>query len=235
MSGLGGAIKSLVRVALAIFLAFLGLAVAGAIGLWAWNAYQAREAKPFEAVRDWQVDLTERLSMKLFVRTKVVTNRLFATVRFEGYPDYLSFDDNQTHGSLTLRFLDADGFELLTKPIPLNAFTAGIGADGKRAGLYTQFEDTISLNTYKRFNRISLAWSLRTEIERPVPPPIPAPKPAAPKPTTLDHCAPGLTKAERLQRLAQHGSVREKGLNEFSAGSRSVTFTYSGDSILSCN
>lgn len=235
VNGLGGAIKSTFKVAFAIFLAFMGLALAGTIGVWAWNAYQAREAKPFEEARDWKLDATSQLSMKLLVRTKVIGGRLLATVRFDGSPDYLTYYENKQNGWVAIVFLDADGFKLLTKQIPLNKFVGSVDEDGKRVGINTQFEETISLDTYKRFSSLSLTWSLKTNVEPSAPPPAPAPKAVAPKPTMLDHCAPGLTRAERLQRLAQYGSVREKGLNEYSAGSRSVIFTYSGNSILSCN
>lgn len=44
----------------------------------------------------------------------------------------------------------------------------------------------------------------------------------------LDHCAPGLSKAERLKRLAQHGTIRETGAGEFQAGGRTVNFLYDG-------
>lgn len=44
----------------------------------------------------------------------------------------------------------------------------------------------------------------------------------------LDHCAPGLLKAERLKRLAQHGTVRETGAGEFQAGGRTIHFMYDG-------
>lgn len=48
-----------------------------------------------------------------------------------------------------------------------------------------------------------------------------------------DHCAPNLSKAERLKRLALKGKVRETGANSYSAGSGYVTFNYSGD-LISC-
>jgi len=50
----------------------------------------------------------------------------------------------------------------------------------------------------------------------------------------LDHCAPGLSKAERMKRLAQHGTVRETGTGAFEAGGRTVTFGYDGG-LLYCH
>ena len=49
----------------------------------------------------------------------------------------------------------------------------------------------------------------------------------------LDHCAPGISKAERLKRLSQYGTVREVGNASFEAGGRTVSFHYDG-SLLHC-
>lgn len=40
----------------------------------------------------------------------------------------------------------------------------------------------------------------------------------------LDHCAPDLSRTERLKRLAQHGAVRETGTGHYEASERSVAF-----------
>ena len=48
-----------------------------------------------------------------------------------------------------------------------------------------------------------------------------------------DHCAPSLSKAERLKRLALKGNVRETGANTYTAGGGYVSFNY-GDSLLQC-
>jgi hypothetical protein len=49
----------------------------------------------------------------------------------------------------------------------------------------------------------------------------------------LDHCSPGISKAERLKRLAQYGTVREVGNASFEAGGRTVSFHYDG-ALLHC-
>lgn len=56
--------------------------------------------------------------------------------------------------------------------------------------------------------------------------PPPAPQPAPEAKPVLDHCAPGLSKAERLKRLAQHGTVRETGAGEYQPGGRTINFIY---------
>lgn len=47
-------------------------------------------------------------------------------------------------------------------------------------------------------------------------------------PVVLDHCAPGLSKQERLKRLEQHGTVRETGAGQFEAGMNAIVFSYDG-------
>lgn len=44
----------------------------------------------------------------------------------------------------------------------------------------------------------------------------------------LDHCAPGLSKSERMKRLGRHGTVRETGAGTFEAGDRTISFGYDG-------
>lgn len=58
--------------------------------------------------------------------------------------------------------------------------------------------------------------------------------PDAAKPdVSADHCAPSISKAERFKRLSKYGAVRETGLNEYSAGSKSITFL-SPTELLNC-
>lgn len=49
-----------------------------------------------------------------------------------------------------------------------------------------------------------------------------------------DHCAPNLSRAERLKRLALKGNVRETGLHTYTAGGGFVSFYNSGDSLSQC-
>ena len=53
------------------------------------------------------------------------------------------------------------------------------------------------------------------------------------KKESTDHCAPNLSKAERLKRLGLKGTVRETGANSYIAGGSYVTFSYYGD-LVSC-
>jgi hypothetical protein len=72
-------------------------------------------------------------------------------------------------------------------------------------------------------------WNMNT-----TPPKLNRVAPDAAKPDLVaDHCAPNISKSERLKRLSTHGTLRETGLNEFSAGSRSITFL-STTELLNC-
>ena len=48
-----------------------------------------------------------------------------------------------------------------------------------------------------------------------------------------DHCAPGLSRSERLRRLALKGAVRETGKDTYSVGYSEIMFSYDG-SVLIC-
>ena len=50
-----------------------------------------------------------------------------------------------------------------------------------------------------------------------------------------DHCAPNLSRAERLKRLALKGNVRETGADTYTNGSGFVSFYDSGNSLRQCN
>lgn len=224
MSSLATFFKSTSKVALAIFLALLGLGIVGTLGTWVVTSYQAREAKPYEEVRNWEVDLAENLHMKLKARTKVVSNTLMAAFRFSGYPPFLLFPKNSSAG-FTVHFLDKDGFKVYSKDVKFSEFSNIVDRDGKKVGLDVQIQDHMNVDEYKRFDRLTVEWTFQTET------------PTEPKwqdaPVLLDHCAPNLSRAERLKRLAQYGTVRETGTGNYSAGGRSVHF-YSDGSLLSC-
>ena len=104
-------------------------------------------------------------------------------------------------------------------------FSGVVGPDGKKTGLRTQFEDYIDLDTYARFNRLVVEWTLDTKLQE---------KPNwQSAPIVLDHCAPNLTRSERLKRLAQHGNVRQTGSGAYAAGNHRLHFFDDG-SLLNC-
>jgi hypothetical protein len=121
--------------------------------------------------------------------------------------------------------LDRDGFKIHTKTIKISEFSSIVGSDGKKIGLNSQFEDHIDIETYMRFTQLTVEWALDTET--------PKESAARPDPVVLDHCAPNLSKSERIKRLSQYGTIRETGNNSYSAGNRSLHF-FSDASLLDC-
>jgi hypothetical protein len=74
-------------------------------------------------------------------------------------------------------------------------------------------------------------WTFDTQIPKVVTP-TSSSKPLAVGGT--DHCAPSLSRAERLKRLAMFGTVRETGKDTYSAGGRSVMLGWDGG-VIYCN
>lgn len=234
---LKGFARATARTATAIFLALLALIATVAGVFWAKASYEERQAKPYETVHEWKVDMREPLALDVRGKTKLVGNQLLASLEVVGYPQYMSAPKNQS-AQIIFEFLDSDGFRVLTKPVAISEFMSIVGKDGKPTGLLHQFEDYMSLDAYKRISQLKVGWTLDVQAT-PLAPPTPAPAPisapaahpsAEPK---LDHCAPGLSRAERLRRLAQHGTVRETGLGMYSAGMSSIHFLSTGE-LLSC-
>lgn len=223
--------KASFKIALAIFIAAASLSLVGLIG-WKITDYREKDsAKQYEAVRSWDVDLRENLQMQVNARTKVVDNTFLATVSFTGYPEFLTnprLAYKNRNASFTLNFTDQDGFKLREKIIPINQMTSTVDASGKKIGLEYQYSEFTPTDTYKRFAALSIQWNVETQS-----PPVSAIESTATD-KSLDHCGPGLSKTERLKRLALNGSLRETGMNSYTAGSKSIAFGYDGG-VIYCN
>lgn len=223
--------KATVRTAIALFLAGLALFATAACFFWAKASYEEREAKPYEAIHAWNVDMRDALALDVKGKTKLVGSKLLVSINLAGYPPYMASPKNR-QAQLIFDFLDNDGFRVHTKSVVISDFTSVVGKDGETIGLQYQFEDYLGLDDYKRISRLDVGWTFdvkatSTPVAVPQPPP-----PIAPK---LDHCAPGLSRAERMKRLAQYGAVRETGPGMYTAGSHFVSFfTYDG-SLLHCS
>ena len=218
------------RLALALFLAGVALSLAVAAYAWATSAYERHEAKPFETLKEWSADLRENIGVRLTAKTKVVDGKLLLSVDIQGYPPSLTdprLSERNQKAQLLIHFLDSDGFQVFSKPIKIPEFSSIVGTNGEKIGLRTQEQSYLALSDYKRFQRIQVEWTLETSA-----PPAPSTDSKV-EPTALDHCAPSLSRAERLRRLSKHGELRETGLGSFSAGSRSVHFL-SDRELLSC-
>ncbi|MEV3817093.1 hypothetical protein RI537_13355 [Aeromonas salmonicida] len=214
--------KASLRTATAISLVLLGLAIAIGIYSLAKDFYEKQQAKPFEEIRVWKFDLKNPIGVEVQARTKLVAGNLLGFIEVIGYPKYFS-DLRNVNASLIFEFLDKDGFRIISTPVKISDFTIVVGKDGKNTGLGYQIEKRTSLEQYKRFSRMQVGWNLITEAAVQPPPQKPV----------LDHCAPNISKNERLQRLAQHGTVREIGKGAYRAAEHSVFFFYDG-TLLNC-
>lgn len=212
--------RSAMKIATAIFLAFVALSVLG-WGAWTFNETRTREAaKQYEVLREWSEDLRSNLGMQLRAKTKVVNGRLYISANFEGHPAFLSHPmlaaKNQA-GRFILRFVDADGFKVYEIATTVSEWSSVVDGSGQKVGLSKQFDEYLSIEDYQRFARLDVQWNLETEI------PDPVVMPSVSDRGVLDHCAPKLARAERLRRLAQHGTVRETGVGSYTAGGKSLT------------
>lgn len=221
--------KGAMKVATAIVVAVVVLSV---LGWGAWKFQDMKEkadAKQYEAIKLWPVDLKENLQMTLLARTKLVDGRLLTEVNVNGYPAYLSDPRLQVKNrdaGLTLLFQDKDGFKVHSKPIAIREFSGIVDSKGVRSGLRYEFDNYMSVTDYARISQLRVEWTLETVI-----PPMPVAT-KSPENAEGDHCAPNLSKAERLKRLARHGSVRETGAGGYQAGIHEVMFnTYDGSLI----
>lgn len=222
-------ITSTGKLAIAIFLALLGFS--GAWALWGKveRDSERRSAEPFEVVKPWSVDLRGQLGTSFTARTKLVNGELFTNIKSDNYPGFLAnpaLKYRNANGSITLEFLDSDGFKVFTKSIGIKEFTSIVNAQGVNSQIEAEFDEPLSVDKYRRFSNLAISWSLVTVTPNsPASDDQPSSKP--------DPCTPGLSKSERLKRLSQHGTTREVGLGEYSAGDHSIVFSYDG-SLVSC-
>ncbi|MDO9485020.1 MAG: hypothetical protein Q7K25_03055 [Actinomycetota bacterium] len=216
----------------------MALVLAGLVGAavyWGWT-YQARaQAKNAEIAREWKKDLPP-LKMVLKAKTKYANEVMYASVEFIGFPEFLNYGPNFNE-KFTLQWNDADGFTRIEKEIKISDMTAFVDSSGKREGLSAQFTQAATLDDYVKLSGLSVGWTLKVETPKAAASPLLA-APAKPQRppedlTDADHCAPGISREERLRRLAAHGRVRETGLGEYTAGTRQVNILSSGQ-LLSC-
>ena len=218
-------LKGTLRVALAIFVALVGLAAVVAIYVQVKESRERDAAKPFEEVHNWQFDLKHQLGVDVRAKTKLVAGKLLVSIDVVGHSKYFSDPRNQG-GSLNFQFIDKDGFKIASNSVKISEFATTVGKTGEPIGLQHQYDEYLEVDRYRQFARLMVGWNLVTE-------PVPAME-AQPTKPVVDHCAPNLSKAERLKRLAQYGSVRETGTGSYSAGGRSITFFEYDGSLLNC-
>lgn len=218
------------RIATALTVAGIVLAALGLAATWGYESRQKRKAAPYEVQKFWGQDLTQHLGMKLVARTKLVDSQMLLVAQFVGSPTFLNdrlLAERNRDAYINFQFSDADGFKLHEEKVDLSSFTSNLNDKGEKAGLEYQSSKYMDPEQYARIAQIGVTWNINTT-------PDPVAAQSLPETQFADHCAPGISRAERMKRLATRGRVREEGYNTFAVGTRSVTFSYEGG-VLSCN
>jgi hypothetical protein len=221
--------KGAMKVVTAIVVAVVALSVLG-WGVWKLQDMKVKaDAKQYESIKPWNLNLKENLQMTLLARTKLVDGRLLAEVNIDGYPAYLTdprLEAKNRDAGITLLFQDIDGFKVHAKTIAIREFSGIVDSKGARSGLRYEFDDYMGVADYARISQLRVEWTMETVI-----PPTPLATKSL-EDASADHCAPNLSKAERLKRLAKHGSLRETGAGGYQAGNHEVMFnTYDGSLV----
>lgn len=222
------------RLATAIFLSVCAFALVIGLGWGGYHYWEKARAKQYESIKLWTVDARTNLQFSLIARTKLVDRRFFIKVDTDAYPSYLKdpilFAKN-VNKAIILNFSDKDGFKVFSKPIPISALSASVDAAGKPAGLSFEGDEYMDLPTYASMTRLDVEWTVETAA-----PPVATTGtvPTEASQPLLDYCAPNLTKAERLKRLAQYGTVRQTGDGSYAVGYRTVAFFTIDNSLLNC-
>lgn len=225
-------LRATAKISIAIVVAVLILCVVGGI-VWKVIDYRTKEEEgKFQISKDWSYDVKQNLGMQLVARTKLVDGTMYMSVRFDGYPAYLSdpvaYEKNRD-GFISIQFMDDDGFKVYEKSVKIREMNSMVDPMGKKIGLNHQFDEFVGVDRYKRFTSMRIMWNLDTDAAAIAAPP----KAAIVKPSLNDHCAPNISRGERLNRLAQHGLVRQTGMGEYAVGGRSFTVLSDGE-LLSC-
>lgn len=214
------------RLTTAIFLSVCALALVVGVGWGAYSYWEKAQAAEYEVVKRWQVDLRSPLQFSLLAKTKLVDGRLFLKLDTDAYPPYLQKESNGA-AMISLDFVDKDGFKVYSKPVVIRDFSKTVDAEGKPITLSFEDDEYMSVATYASLRTLDVRWNLDTAM------PVEQIG-AGSDQRLLDHCAPRISKAERLKRLAQHGEVRQVRDGAYVVGDRQVTFFTVDNSLLDC-
>lgn len=244
MSGIVEKIKNLFgsagKLAFALFLAGAGLLAIVELYSETTNFLKNKSLEKYAIATPWATDLSQ-IGLKLEGKRKYLNGGLAVTLNFIGYPKFLSDPilkekNKDKSNGFFLHFQDSDGFDIVKIFMPMNSLNIVVNNDGNTSGLSGQVEDVISAEQYARIANVRVAWNLDTETPKPVAPqpsaapiaPVRRDDPTSNQSITGDHCEPGISRAIRLKRLAQHGTVRQTGDDTYRAGSHEVMFGYDG-------
>jgi len=222
-----GHIRSSMRLATSLF--FAGTAILIVVGgVWlASDRWEKVQARQYETPKLWTVNLRNNLHFNLTAKTKLSDGRLYMTISSDAYPPYLAYARAAKDAGLVVNFVDKDGFKVHSKPIMLGSFMTNVNESGKPVGMSFEDSEYMDVDTYASIAKLDVQWSFSTEVPH-------TPSESAPAEALLDPCAPNLAKAERLRRLAQHGTVRQTGPGVYEAAGREVAFFTHDSSLLNC-
>lgn len=220
------------KIAVALFLAGGGLLLAALLYGWVSAKIEEREARPYEEPKTWYEDLTSPIGMNVETNTKLIEGKMLVNVIMRGAPAFINdptlmrLNDDQ---KFVIHFLDKHGFKLVSQEVPYRSMTRTLNPDGVAGGLAFQGDlGYVGIKQYARIEKVEVEWTIRTAL------PEAPPKEVTVKTAGEDHCAPGISRQERLKRLSAKGPLREVGQGDYSAGAGKVHFGYDG-SVLYCN
>ncbi|HEX2541504.1 MAG TPA: hypothetical protein VHM00_10525 [Caldimonas sp.] len=142
-----GFLKGALKIAAAIVLTIVALAILGSIAAYMYKAHEKSGAQPYEAAKRWSFDADEILGLKFTGKTKVVDSRLYADLQFEGNPPYLKYAANSSpnsKASISVVFKDKDGFKVYEKSVGLREFTTMIDKGVPRGLTYEYDSSSVS-------------------------------------------------------------------------------------------
>lgn len=230
--------SSTLRLTLALFIALVGLAAVIAIYVESEKYFTKKFNEKYTEVIEWKYESLP-LDLKFLVKTKLIDSKIFVNLLVDGYPEYFKSQDfgkSADKYQFFLVFRDSDGFEIFKKEIQIGEMSKIVSDKDEGIGLRYQFSEYLDPSTYSKFKSPYMLWNFPTKIQKRETtatanqPPLPKAK----NTDTSDHCAPNLSREERLRRLALSGSVRQSGANSYSVGLKTLSF-YSDGGIIFCN
>jgi hypothetical protein len=223
--------------ALALFLAGVGLLTVVQIYTTIADFLAEKSREKHTVAAPWTYDLSA-IGLKVDGKRKYIDHSLLVSLNIVGYPEFLSHQtlgepNEEESKGFSLSLQDADGFDVATLAVPLSSLSTVVGNDGKPVGLRGQYTESIDIDQYARITQVRVGWNFDTEIPKPTSQ-IATASSRSDISVTGDHCAPDISRAVRLQRLAQYGEVRQTSADKYQAGSRTVSFWGDGR-VIYCN
>ncbi len=200
-----------------------------------WGYYSPLQ---YENLKTWQLNTKDNLQMSFYAKTKLVNKTMYLSIQTDSYPSYLDYSSypiSNKDGYFTVTFEDKDGFQLFSHSMQIRAFNTLVDSSDKKIGLSAQIESELPLEKYKRFDRLMISWSGLVTVIPPAP--TKTEKELVPKDNSansIDHCAPNLSKSERIRRMALKGKVREVGDREFEGADNSRLRLTWDDKVAQC-